>query len=364
MNGQGIHSKTNWQAAFAGLILATALISGCKTQQASQPPERTDQQVANDIQARIQGEQALANQPIQVSVASGVATLSGTVSDEASRALAGNDSGSVPGVKTVVNNLTVQPTQRSATEPPRQAAPMPVPQTRRSRQAQNSAPQPMVPPAPAQPVASAPMQPRAPHLPPPPAQPVARQIVIPAGTQVQVRMAETLDSKTTQTNDVFHATLAHDLVEQGLVAIPHGVPVLGRVVNAKQAGHFKGNAVLEVELTELTAHNQKIALTTNTYNSQGAGRGKNTAEKAGGGAAVGALIGALAGGGEGAAIGALAGGGTGAGINAVTRGQQVQIPAETLVSFDLQAPIVVTVMVNPSGSVQNEPAQEPQLQRR
>lgn len=364
MNGQGIHSKRNWQAGVAGLIFAAALISGCKTQQATQAPERTDQQIANDIQAKMQGEQALASQPIQVSVASGMATLSGTVSDEASRALAGNDSGSVAGVKTVVNNLTVQTAQRSVTEPPRPEAPMPAPPPRRSRQAQNQGPQPMAPPAPAQPVASAPMQPRAPQPPPPPPQPVARQVVIPAGTQVQVRMAETLDSKTSQTNDVFHATLARDLVAQGLVAIPHGAPVLGRVVNAKQAGHFKGNAVLEVELTEMTAHDQKIELTTNTYNSQGAGRGKNTAEKAGGGAAVGALIGALAGGGQGAAIGALAGGGTGAGINAVTRGQQVQIPAETLVSFDLQTPIVVTVMVNPSGSVQSEPAQEPQLLRR
>ncbi len=38
------------------------------------------------------------------------------MSDDASRALAGNDSGTISGVKTVVNNLTVQPAD---SRPPR-----------------------------------------------------------------------------------------------------------------------------------------------------------------------------------------------------------------------------------------------------
>jgi len=59
-------------------------------------------------------------------------------------------------------------------------------------------------------------------------------------------------------------------------------------------------------------------------------------------AALGAIIGGLAGGGKGAAIGAASGGGLGAGVNAVTRGEQVKIPAETLITFKLQSPINVT----------------------
>jgi hypothetical protein len=40
----------------------------------------------------------------------------------------------------------------------------------------------------------------------------------------------------------------------------------------------------------------------------------------------------------------------GAGVNGVTRGQQVQIPTETLVSFHLQSPISVTTSKKVGGS--------------
>src|SRR5271156_4700304 len=103
----------------AQILLAGTLIviAGCR-QQASQPPQRSDQQIAQDIQAKIGGEAALTGQDIQVTVNSGVGTLSGTARDDASRALAGNEAGSVSGVKTVVNNLTVAPPQTSAAPPP------------------------------------------------------------------------------------------------------------------------------------------------------------------------------------------------------------------------------------------------------
>src|SRR5438552_6038239 len=92
------------RAGVVVVALVLGLAVGCKSSQ----PVRTDQQIATDVQAKIQTESALKGQNIQVTVANGVATLSGSATDEASRALAGNDSGSVSGVKTVVNNLTVQ----------------------------------------------------------------------------------------------------------------------------------------------------------------------------------------------------------------------------------------------------------------
>lgn len=338
------------------LALAVGLASGCKTQQpAEQPVARTDQQIANDVQAKIQGESALAGQSIQISVTGGVATLSGTVNDDASRALAGNDSGAVDGVKTVVNNLTVQPQQTQA----RGAAP-PSTQSRSARPRYTPPQQTAAAPAPVQP--APPVQ--AAPVPAAPQGPVVKEITIAAGTVVPVRMTDALDTKTAQPNDVFHGTLASDLKANGVVALPRGTPILGRVVDAKGAAHFKGNSLLTIELTQLTAHGQKISLVTDAYSKEGKGRGKDTAVKTGAGAAVGAIIGALAGGGKGAAIGAAAGGGTGAGINAITRGQEVQIPAETLLNFNLQSPITVTVTLDPSGNVVNTPNPEPQLQHR
>ena len=353
------NQNNSWLAGVAALALAVGLMSGCKSQQpAEQPVVRTDQQIATDIQTKIQGETALSGQSIQISVTGGVATLSGTVNDDASRALAGNDSGLVDGVKTVVNNLTVQPQQRAmAGMPARSMAP-----------AQSSSTRPKYSPPRQTSSAGPPMQAAPPTQAAPPAAapqgPVEKQITIAAGTVIPVRMTDALDTKTAQPNDVFHGTLASDLNAQGVVALPRGTPILGRVVDAKGAAHFTGSSLLTIELTQLTAHGQKVSLVTDAYSKEGKARGKDTAVKTGAGAAVGALIGALAGGGKGAAIGAAAGGGTGAGINAITKGQEVQIPAESLLNFKLQSPITVNVTLDSSGKAVNTPNPEPQLQHR
>jgi len=175
-------------------------------------------------------------------------------------------------------------------------------------------------------------------------------VTLPAGTQLPVRLTEDLSSKTTQTNDVFHGTLASDIGVQGVIAIPSGSSVIGRVVQAKDAAHFAGSALLSLELTEVAVRGQKLTVTTDAYSQEGKGRGKNTAVKAGGGAALGAIIGGIAGGGKGAAIGGLAGAAAGTGVNAVTKGEQVEIPSESLINFQLQAPVTMTVTIPPPGS--------------
>ena len=59
----------------------------------------------------------------------------------------------------------------------------------------------------------------------------------------------------------------------------------------------------------------------------------------GGGAGLGAIIGGLAGGGKGAAIGAVAGAGAGGAGSAFTGNKDVVLPAESAVSFKLEAPL-------------------------
>jgi hypothetical protein len=351
----------------ATMLLALGIISGCKSQPATeQSAARTDQQVTSDIQSKIQGESALAGQNIQVSVANGVATLSGTVSDEASRSLAGNDSGSVEGVKTVVNNLTV-----ANAEKPEEAAPAPAetrkPAARSGRRPVQAQASPAPQPQPVQQAANHMQSQQAVATPPPPAappKPVTQQYTLDSGTTIPVTVTEELDSKTAQPNDTFHATLATDLVSNGTVVIPRGAPVLGRVVEVHEATHFKGSSLLTVELTQVSAHGRRISLVTDTYSKEGKARGKNTAVKAGGGAALGAIIGAIAGGGKGAAIGAAAGAGAGTGVNAVTRGEQVQIPSETRLEFKLQSPVTVSITTTPGARQPYEPNSEPSLQQR
>ena len=295
------------------------------------PTPRSDQQIGSDIQAKIGAESALNGQNIQINVANGVATLDGKVDNDASRALAAADSASIDGVRTVVNNLVVAPVK----------AAKPAPAPRRHKEVAEAAPPPPPPPPPPAP-AQEPVQVVAPPPPPPPPPPVARTVTLPAGTVIPIRMTDTLDSGKTQPNTVFHGSLAGDLISDGMVVARSGAPVTGRVIVAKDATHFAGSSELSIELTRINTVDHPVDVVTDAYEKQGAGRGKNTAIKTGGGAAVGAILGGLLGGGKGAAIGAASGGGLGAGVNGVTKGQQVQIPTETLVSFHLQTPISVT----------------------
>ena len=341
---------------FLGVLAgALALGTGCN----KAPAPVSDAQITANIERQYAAESALATQPIQVQAVNGAVTLSGTVNNDAARELAAADAAQAAGVKTVINNLTVQPQPAAATPPPAAPMPAPAPAPRReehaARKARHAKP-PVAQPAPEQQAQATPppppppaqqTQPAPPPPPPPPPQPVMENITIPAGADVPVRISETLETGKTQPGQRFHGVLASNVRVHGVVAIPRGAEVVGRVIDAKDAGHFKGRAELSMELLQITVQGSAVPVVTQTVLQLGAARGKNTAEKTGGAAFLGGLIGALAGGGKGALIGAVAGAGAGAGANAITRGQQVQIPAESVLHFNLKSPMQVMALVQP-----------------
>ena len=364
-------------SASRAILAATALtivfgFAGCK----SAPTTPTDDAgLTAAVQSRIATDSALSNEAIQSSVQKQVATLNGTVSNEAARSLASADAAQVPGVKTVVNNLTIQApapapaATAEATPPP--STPPPFPAASKSKQpaaAVKSKPAPIIrQPAPvdspAPQVAAAPAPAPAqlpPPPPPPPPQPTFRNVTLNPGTTIPIRITQTLDSATTQQGETFTGTVASDIVSDGVVVIRTGTPVTGRVVAVQEAAHYKGSSLLTIELTSINRRGDKLTVNTEPYSVQGKGRGANTAEKVGGGAAVGAILGGILGGGKGAAIGAAAGGGVGAGANTVTRGQQVQITSETLIRFNLTNTLSLRV---PTGGETENPAPTPTLQQ-
>lgn len=365
---------------FPALLLAALLLAATSCNHpAASTATRSDPQIASDVQARLHAESALAGQNIQVSVDQGRVTLSGSAADAASRALAGNDAGSVSGVRTVVNNLTIATAAQKATESAAAPAAERVPDSAHRRHAASPSPvrpahlrtdraaddQPPV--SPSAPPAN--LQDTAMHSQPPapaPAPvPTVRTLTVPAGTVIPVRLVDDLSSATATADMSFHATLASDLVVDNMIVAPQGTPILGRVVDAKDATHFRGSSLLSLELTRIDLPGAHTAIVTDTFEKQGNARGKNTAEKVGGGAVLGTLIGALAGGGKGAAIGAIAGAGAGGAVNGATRGQQVELPSETLLSFALQSPITVTTSrLVGSPAPGNQPPDTPTLQPR
>lgn len=379
-------SKSIQTAAIALLASLALLGTGCgksaesssSTAPSSVAQPVNDGQIASQVKAQLQADSALNSLPIQTNINNGIVTLSGQVSDQAARELAANDAAQVSGVRTVVNNLTVasaaaapaplaQATRDAAAERKaaalkKQEAAAKLREQRReearkrreqqqavaTQEAANTPPPPVANALQSQPQQQAPSpQPVQPPQPPPPPQPVTQTITIPAGTDLAVRISESLETGKVQTGDKFHGALADNLVINGQTAIRRGASVTGSVVEAKDAGHFKGNSELSLAIDRITTANKTLPVSTETLVQKGKGRGKNTAVKAGGGALFGTLLGALAGGGRGALLGAAAGGAAGTGVNAVSRGDQVNIPSESILHFKLNQPLQVTVTTMP-----------------
>ncbi len=162
-----------------------------------------------------------------------------------------------------------------------------------------------------------------------------KPVVIPAGTVLTVRLGNAVGSKSSQTGDPFSATLAQSVTVGGKTAIAAGASAAGTVTEAKAKGKVKGEARLSLKLTKITVKGRSYLINTTPVSTTEKGKGKRSAGMMGGGAAGGALIGGLAGGGKGAGIGALVGLGAGAVGATMTGNGQIEIPAESALSFKL-----------------------------
>jgi len=169
----------------------------------------------------------------------------------------------------------------------------------------------------------------------------AKPIVVPAGTVITVRLNDAVGTKISQSGQTFSATVAQPVEVNGTTVIPDGAEATGTVVTATPAGRFKGGSVLQLKLDSVTINGKPHPVETSALTRSEKGKGKRTATMVGGGAGVGALIGGLAGGGKGAAIGAIAGAGAGTAGSAFTGNRDITLPAESVVSFKLEAPLEI-----------------------
>jgi hypothetical protein len=166
-------------------------------------------------------------------------------------------------------------------------------------------------------------------------------IVIPAGTVITVRLSQPLDSKENHAGDTFSGSIAEPVEVDGRPVIERGAAAHGTVVDAKAMGHFKGGALLQLQLTSVTINGERRPVQSSIWSQTLKGKGKRSAVAIGGGAGLGAALGGVFGGGKGAAIGAAAGAGAGTAGAAYTGNKEIQLPAESAVQFKLKQSIHV-----------------------
>ena len=168
---------------------------------------------------------------------------------------------------------------------------------------------------------------------------------LPAGTKVSVRTDDTINSATAVEGQTYAAEVTDDVLDaNGDVVIPHGSNGSIVIRSASKGGRFRGASDLVLDLQSVSIGGQQYLISSTDVKEsgkQGLGANKRTAIFTGGGAAVGAIIGAITGGGKGAAIGAGAGAGGGALTQILTKGGSIRVPAETVLTFQLDKPVQI-----------------------
>ena len=290
-------------ASVALVITTTFVLPHALAQRTTPPP--SDAKLMHDVEAVLQNEKAFRGLTIVPKTSRGIVTLTGTVSSEGDKVLAGLEVGNVNGVKTVINNLDVKASASTEGHLPALANP-------NGAQTQQLSTEARTYPA----TAAA------------PGAPVERTITIPANTSIQVRITDPLTSKTASANDHFHGTVATVVFADGALAIPVGTPVFGRVVSAKPAGHFIAEAKMSLEITtlrlpQLDGKSRDVPVVTEYLTNNGQPHGSNVAPSG-----------------------------------------QIEVKPQTVLRFQTQSPLITSVWLNNGTQIQLPAAEDPILDSR
>ena len=166
----------------------------------------------------------------------------------------------------------------------------------------------------------------------------AGALEIPVGTEVDVRLQNSLDSGTAQVEDRFEGTTVADVSLDGHVAIPTGSVVRGVVTAVEPGTRTNRTSKLTVSFDQVTVNGRSYPIRgTVTQAIEGEGiRGE--AGRTAAGAGVGAIIGGILGGFKGALAGILIGGG---GTIAATEGKEVELPQGAILRVRLDSPVQI-----------------------
>ena len=340
---------------------------------------RADGQIEMDVVHALDASAALKNDLITAATIQSEVTLSGTVSTEASKQLAESIAAHVDGVTKVNNNLKVGNPAADAQNMPPAPETQEMPDADQSQVQQQTAGLPPPGPAPGQGANPTPNESQAPSQapypqqqqgaypqPPPPPQrpqyqnpqysqyppqyppapryaPATGPVTLPAGTLLQLRTSEPVDSKRAKDGEPVQFMVIQDVTMGGVLAIPRGAVVHGVIAEHKNvgSGSMGGSSSLALALTSLDLGGRNYPLESDQFKVKAPNKAGQTVGSALTGGVIGTIIGCAVGRGAGCAIGAGAGVAGGTALGAAEPGYRAWIPAEALVTFHIAAPITV-----------------------
>ena len=148
-------------------------------------------------------------------------------------------------------------------------------------------------------------------------------VVLTAGTQLMIRIGETVSADRNHIGDTFFGTLEAPLVIDGFIICERGARVIGKVTEATPAGRAGGQSHLSIELTRLnTSDRQRVEIRTEPYSREGLG-------------SVGSDLPRTA-----PPIGT--GPRPATGIVLIANGRSVEVPFQSRVTFRVKEPVTIT----------------------
>jgi hypothetical protein len=166
----------------------------------------------------------------------------------------------------------------------------------------------------------------------------AKKVVplVPVGTNLKVRLNDTLSSKDSRAGDKFTAYVLDPVRFNEATA-------RGHIRSIDKSGRIKGRTTMNLAFDSISLADGRTGTlhgyVTRVYGENGrtdeeggvqsGSRGNQTIKRSGIGAGAGAIIGAIAGGGKGAAIGMIVGGAAGAGSVAMKGGKELKLESGT-----------------------------------
>jgi hypothetical protein len=165
--------------------------------------------------------------------------------------------------------------------------------------------------------------------------------VLREGTDIQVRLSDSLSSATARPEDRFEATVAlpvHD--DQGRDVIPAGTRVRGIVVAAEDGERPARAGRLDLTFDTIYLDDRTATPLRSRVVSlhDSLDKGDIVSKRTGIGAAIGGVLGSILGGTKGAILGAVLGG---AGAVVAKEGEDVNLPAGTIITVRLDRPLEV-----------------------